>query len=118
MAVKLISPASIFSLTTGATLPEKSDTRSIASISLNVLGRIRWINYNSVVRLVVFHKIGVVVAGSSPCKYNFSKVPPRRRTKSQPFILHMGMDWICMARVKASFRQRQHESIKSREESE
>ena len=47
-----------------------SDTGSIASIGLNVLWRIRWINYNSVVRLVVFHKIGVVVAGSSPCKYN------------------------------------------------
>ena len=21
-----------------------------------------------------------------------------------PFVLHMGIDWICMARVKASFR--------------
>lgn len=32
----------------------------------NILRRIRWINYNGIVRLVVFYEIGVVVAGSSP----------------------------------------------------
>ena len=38
----------------------------MTSVEWNILWRIRWIDYNGIVRFVVFDEISIIVAGSSP----------------------------------------------------
>lgn len=74
-----------------------------------VLWRVRRVDYDGILGLVVDHEVGVVVAGPRPFRQHTdaSEVAPHGMHGLPGNLiqrhLHMGIDWICMVRGVASF---------------
>jgi hypothetical protein len=84
---------------------------------VNILWWIGGIDYNGIVRLVVFHEVCVVVAGPSPCSRNSLSVGKITATVIGLPNVHIGIEVICMAREKASCSRHQR-SVRSQDISE
>ena len=61
------------------------------------LGWISWVNDNGIFRLVVRHYVGVIVTFAHPCTYVSLGGERGDGCQRCARVLHMGMDWICMA---------------------
>lgn len=110
------------SFRTGETLSQSALDGYIPDILRSVLRRIGGINDNGILRLVIDNEVGIVVARALPYNAALAHTPKSIKhlrltltsIATSPLIishhqflpdLHMGIDWICMARERAGYQQ-------------
>lgn len=72
-------------------------------ICASVLLGIRGVNDDSVLRLVVDNEVRIVVTAPHPLIFEVKISINCPKKGRQAINLHIGIDWTCMARVKASY---------------
>ena len=93
----LMAPLSVFSLRTGRTLVKYTLINFPNCWHADVLWRVCRIDDDSFLSLVVCNKVGVVIPRPLPYRRHQQSLQ-----KTIEVFIHIGMDWICMAREVAS----------------